>query len=160
MIPSAFVSHHVPGRARISIPSMKGHGAYFESVKKAFADVPFFERIGVNTLTGSVLFMGEKITLEAISEEASSRGLFQLHVIKKDGGPAGLQQRVSDSFKNMDRAFTQFTGGELDIAGLAFLALVIAGIYEIGRGNFAAPAWYTAFWYALNIFLKSSKDTG
>jgi Heavy metal associated domain 2 len=160
MIPSAFVSHHVPGRARISIPSRKGNGAYFESVTKAFSDVPCFERIEANIRTGSVLFMGGKISLEAISAEASSRGLFQLHVIKKDSGPAGLQQRVSDSFKNMNRAFTQFTGGELDIAGLAFLALVGAGIYEIGRGNFTAPAWYTVFWYALNIFLKSSKDTG
>jgi hypothetical protein len=34
-----------------------------------------------------------------------------------------------------------------------------AGIYQIARGNFAAPAWYTAFWYALGLFgNKGGKD--
>ena len=32
------------------------------------------------------------------------------------------------------------------------------GGYEISRGRFATPAWYTAFWYALNIFLKGLQD--
>ena len=51
----------------------------------------------------------------------------------------------------------------MDLGTASFGALLIMGIYQISRGNFMAPAWYTAFWYALNIFLKSKpkeKDPG
>jgi hypothetical protein len=46
------------------------------------------------------------------------------------------------------------TGGELDIPSVFFAALLISGIYQIARGNMAAPAWYTAFWYAFGIFSR------
>lgn len=53
------------------------------------------------------------------------------------------------------------TGGTMGISEVAFLALFGAGVMQIGRGNFTAIPWYTAFWYALNIFLKSdAQKTG
>lgn len=42
-----------------------------------------------------------------------------------------------------------------DLPGMAFLTLLGVGIYQLVRGNFAAPPWYTAFWYAMGIFTKS-----
>ncbi len=47
------------------------------------------------------------------------------------------------------------TGGGLYLPGATFVALVGAGVYKIAQGKFAAPAWYMAFWYALNIFLRA-----
>jgi hypothetical protein len=71
-----------------------------------------------------------------------------------------IQQSVTRSFKSIDTKVKDYTQGTTDIGGLAFLALAGAGIYQISKGNFAAPAWYTAFWYALNVFLKTNKESG
>jgi len=43
---------------------------------------------------------------------------------------------------------------------MAILSLLGLGLYQILRGNFRAPPWYTAFWYALGIFTKSLSDKG
>jgi hypothetical protein len=49
----------------------------------------------------------------------------------------------------------QFTGGWLDLPGMAFLLLLGIGIYQIRRGNIGLPPWYTAFWYAFGVYTKS-----
>jgi hypothetical protein len=52
-------------------------------------------------------------------------------------------------------------GGWVNLGAMAFLILLGAAIYQIARGNLTAIPWYTAFWYALNIFLKSKpSETG
>ena len=58
-------------------------------------------------------------------------------------------------FGSVSRRIRAFTGNAADLSGLAVLALLTVGVYQIARGNFGAPAWYTAFWYALGIFNKS-----
>jgi hypothetical protein len=156
MISVAHVSHQTSGRLRVKIPSKKGNSNYFEAVKSGFAGLGGIDDIQVNHLTGSVLFLLKGASEEAIASHALSRGIFKLHG-KSSSTPAGLQQRLSGTFKGMNDQIKSLTGNELDIAGSAFLVLIGAGIYEISRGNFTAPAWYTAFWYALNILLKSNK---
>ena len=39
-----------------------------------------------------------------------------------------------------------------------FGVLLALGIYQISRGNFMAPAWYTAFWYAFGVLTKTLID--
>jgi hypothetical protein len=62
---------------------------------------------------------------------------------------------VKNVFGEIENKIEKVTGGSLDISEMAFLALLGAGIFQIGKGNLTAIPWYTAFWYALNIFLKS-----
>jgi hypothetical protein len=52
----------------------------------------------------------------------------------------------------------RLTSGEVDIPSLVFLGLVVSGIYEIARGNLVMPAWYTAFYYALQVFSRGQID--
>jgi len=156
MISKAYVSHQAPGRLRIKIPSKKGDSRYFEAIKSGFAGLGGIDDLQANPVTGSVLFLLKGASTEAIASHALSRGIFKLHE-KSSNAPIGLQQRMSGTFKGMNDQIKSLTGNELDIAGAAFLVLIGAGIYEISRGNFTAPAWYTAFWYALNILLKSNK---
>jgi len=47
------------------------------------------------------------------------------------------------------------TKGFANVPDLVLLTLVGLSAIQISRGNFTAPAWYTALWYALNIFLKA-----
>lgn len=153
MLPHAYISHQTTGRLRIKIPSKKGDQRYLTGVKERFSGFEGIENIELNPLTGSILII-HKVNRERIAEYAMANNLFSLKGL--NSYPAGLQQRISGTFKGMDTQLKKFTGGEIDIGGMAFLVLLGAGIYQISMGNLTAVPWYAAFWYALNIFLKSS----
>jgi hypothetical protein len=152
MIPEAVVCHSTPGRFRVKVPSRKGNAAYFSNVKDRFAHLEGVKEVEANALTGSVVF-SHVADLKSISTFAEEHSLFRL--IKLESGTPALSRNVVKAFSDFDKRVKRFTGNELDVPGAAFLTLLGFGIYEISRGNFAAPAWYTAFWYSLNIFLKS-----
>lgn len=154
--PVAQVSHQIAGRLRVRIPSMKGNAKHLDSIKNEFSGIKGITGVEINPMTGSVLFHLGDISLKTITDHALSRGFFRLD--EPVASPVGLQQRMTGAFEGFNDKMKSFTGGELDVAGLSFLFLVGAGVYQIRKGNFAAPAWYTAFWYALNIFLKSNKS--
>ncbi|MBI2875417.1 MAG: hypothetical protein HYY20_00890 [Candidatus Tectomicrobia bacterium] len=58
-------------------------------------------------------------------------------------------------FQGADKQVKSLTGGELDIPILAFLGLSGLGLFQILRGDLAAPAWHVAFWYALGIWVMA-----
>jgi hypothetical protein len=51
----------------------------------------------------------------------------------------------------VDRSLRAVSGGKVDLPSAIFLALLGTGIYELVRGRFSAPPWYTAFWYAFGL---------
>ncbi len=156
MIPEAFVCHATTGRFRVKVPSRKGNVAFFSNLKDHFTLLEGVKEVEANALTGSVVFV-HTTDLKAISAFAEEHSLFR--VIKLESGTPALSRSVVKTFKDLDMGVKRFTGNELDVPGVAFLTLLGFGIYEISRGNFAAPAWYTAFWYSMNIFLKSVPHT-
>ncbi|MEK7789910.1 MAG: HMA2 domain-containing protein [Planctomycetota bacterium] len=157
MLPLAYISHRTGGRLRIKIPSKKGDRGYFTRLRERFSDSEGINAVEVNSLTGSLLIIHDS-NWERIAEFALSNNLFSLTGL--NSYPARLQQRVSETFKGMNTQMAAFTGGEIDIEGLAFLLLLGAGIYQISVGNLTALPWYAAFWYAFNIFLKSGQGAG
>jgi hypothetical protein len=84
---------------------------------------------------------------------AESSGLFKIR--SSASHPTIFSRGISDTFRNLNKGVTAFTGGSASIPDIVFLTLMGFGIYQISQGNLIAPAWYVAFWYALNIFLKS-----
>ena len=72
--------------------------------------------------------------------------------------------RVLPPVKAADRKLLDLTGGTVDLPSGIFLALVFTGVYQIVRGQFRTPPWYTVFWYAfglLSLFvLKKSSSNG
>ena len=153
MLPEAYVSHQTIGRLRIKIPARKKDQAYLSGLKERLSGCEGIETVEVNPLTGSVL-INHKVNSEIIAQYALANGLFSIKGLHSY--PTGLQQRITGTFKGIDAQQNTFTGGEIDIGGLAFLVLLGAGIYQLSVGNVTALPWYGAFWYALNIFLKSS----
>jgi hypothetical protein len=156
MLPHAYISHRTTGRLRVKIPSRKGNREYLLSLKERFSGLEGIETLEINPLTGSVLIVHSS-DLRTIAEYAMANNLFLLKGL--DSSPAGLQQRVSKAFKSINGQLKTATSGEIDIGGLAFLALLGFGVYQISMGNLTALPWYAAFWYALNIFLKSGQET-
>jgi hypothetical protein len=155
-IPEALLSHRISGRARLKIPSKKRDFHYFESLKEQLSKCSGIETMEVNPVSGSILIY--TLDIEKIAGYAQDKRLFNLKNNRPD--PADMHYTVSKAFRDINGKIKGITGGDMDIAGAAFLTLLGLGIYQISRGNFAAPAWYTAFWYALNIFLKSGNKGG
>jgi hypothetical protein len=156
-LPEAYLVHRTPGRLRLKIPSRKGDISYFASLGKQLSGLDGVDKVMVNPLTGSALFI-HNANRAMIAEYAMANNLFSLK--RLDSYPTGLQQRVSETFNGFNAQMKVLTCGEIDMGGLAFLALLGAGIYQISRGNIAAIPWYAAFWYALNIFLKAKPGKG
>jgi hypothetical protein len=160
MLPAAHCVHKLPTRARIRIPSRKGDGEFFASVRERLHRCEQVTGVEINAGTGGVLvfYTGD---FPAITAYAEDQGIFRLAVkpSAKNHNPNTLTHVTLTTYKNLDARVKKLTGGELDLPGATYLALVGAGIYKIAKGNFAAPAWYTAFWYALNIFLKAKEKS-
>jgi len=157
MIPIAQCVHKIPSRARIRIPSRKGDEVFFTFLQERLHRCEQVTESVINPLTGGVLifYTGD---FSAIAEYAKKQHIFRMADTKHN--PNTLTHVTMDTYKNLDAQMKKLTGGELDLPGATFIALAGAGIYKIAQGNFTAPAWYTAFWYALNIFLKAKgKDT-
>lgn len=155
MLPSAYISHRTTGRLRVKIPSRKGDRSYLLSLKERFSGLKGIEAVEINPLTGSVLIVHSSDE-RTIAGYAAVNSLFILQGL--DSSPAGLQQRISKAFGSVNSQLKTATSGEIDMGGLAFLVLLGFGIYQISMGNLTALPWYAAFWYALNIFLKSGKE--
>jgi len=154
-IPDAFLIHGTSGRARLKIPSKKGDKNYFAAVRDRLAKCSIVRKVEANSLTGSVLIMyvGDFKTVLDIAE---TNGIFKVKNFELNS--AYLYQRVSSTFSGINNQVKITTGGLLDLGLIAFFSLIGASIYQISRGNFTAPAWYTALWYAMNIFLKGRNN--
>ncbi|HID29178.1 MAG TPA: hypothetical protein EYP19_04150 [Desulfobacterales bacterium] len=156
MMPEAFISHRTSNRLRLKIPSHRGDVSYFGKLRDEFSRMQAFETLDVNPLTGSILFANEGIDVEAIRQRGEEAQFFQLRVARPRAVP--IAEKVVSSLGDIDEGLRRFTGGDVDLANMAFLSLVGIGIYQICRGNLGAMPWYTAFWYALGLFTKAISD--
>jgi hypothetical protein len=155
MHPKAHISHQTKGRLRIKIPAKKGDQLFFASLKDSLAKLKDISEIRTNHVTGSALILHSSDTA-SIRKFAEEGNLFKM--IDTAISHPRISRSMYHGFKDLDRTIRSATGGELDVPSVAFLSLIGMGIYDLSRGNIAAPAWYTAFWYALNIFLKAKPD--
>lgn len=155
VLPEAHVAHMSPRRLRLRIPSRKNDARYFASLKDWLVGVEGVGSVEVNPATGSVLIR-HNLKEEQLALHARANNLFTLIMEEaKSPGSTTLHDGIAHGFQDLNRHLSGFTGGKLSLWDFAFLALLGTGIYQIARGNFAAPAWYTALWYAFNTFLKA-----
>ncbi|MCU0560855.1 MAG: hypothetical protein MUD16_11785 [Desulfobacterales bacterium] len=145
--PEAFIAHHSPHRLRIRIPSRRGDAAFFASVQKVCARSG--ERPEANPETASLLFVGETAAIDAVAEFGRAQALFDLRTHASPHRP--LMHAAVKPVAGLDRSLRLATGGRIDLPSGIFLMLMGFGIYEILRGRFSTPPWYTAFWYAFGL---------
>ncbi len=152
MIPEAHISHRTSGRLRLKVTSKREHTGYLKSLPDKFSGAPGINELEINPSTGSVLIKHAGDSDEII-DFVRKRGIFKIKF--NSVRPPSVHQGVTSAYRDVDGLVQSLSNGSTNAGGLAFLGLVIFGIMQIGKGNFAAPAWYTVFWYALNVFLKS-----
>ncbi|MGD9251026.1 MAG: hypothetical protein PVG19_07365 [Desulfobacterales bacterium] len=153
-LPQAFVVHSSPERIRIRIPRCRRDLKYFSTVRKAALNAPI-EFIRINALTASILFKGNKATAEAVAEFGEGNRLFAI----TSGMPApSMAKRIAAPLTACDRSLKSISAGQVDLPGTLFILLLFTALYEIARGRFRTPPWYTAFWYAFGLFTKALID--
>jgi hypothetical protein len=150
-----YLSHVSKGRLRLKISSKKRDSAFFAQLQAALSIIPGLDQVKVNPLSGSLLILHSELPEEMASFVKTLAGFAPKR--NSIGKPNTIYQKVTGTFHQVNTQIQGFTKGELDVPTLSFIALVAVGLYQISRKNFAAPAWYMAFWYALNIFLKSKE---
>jgi hypothetical protein len=152
MLPEAYITHCSANRLRIRVPAHKGDKTFFSVLKERLQSYPGIEKLEINPLTGSLL-LHHRMDLKAFTEHAARQRMFALNPARV--ASVTLQQRLLQPLHEVNRTLQKLTGGEIDLGSIAFVGLVGMGIYQISRGNFKAPAWYTAFWYATNLASKA-----
>lgn len=153
MIPDARINHQTSERLRLKIPSRKGDTLYFLTLKQELSKYDGLKKIDVNHVTSSILIVHTEADFNEIIHYAEEKKLFK---IDKSVVPANtVSEVVIGGFHYINKMIKGLTKRELDLPLAAFLVLVGVAIYQIARGNFRAPAWYTALWYGMNIFLKA-----
>lgn len=147
--PVATICHRSADRLRIKVASRRGDAGFFAKVVKDLSGLRKFDHLAANPLTGSVLLVGEFLDDEEVEAFARERGLFQLETAEAAGVP--LMHSLVQPVAGVDRSLRAITGGRVDLPSAIFCALLSTGIYQLVRGRFSAPPWYTAFWYAFGL---------
>jgi Heavy metal associated domain 2 len=158
-LPGAYICHQSAQRLRIKITSRKGNVKYFENLQSTLASHRTFDGLEVNALTGSVLIVDEHVDVDDIADFAKARQLFELADQNSSHSPMTAQ--LVSHLENFNINLRRLTAGEMDLAGILLLFLLISGLTELLRGKIQMPPWYTAFWYAFGIYKLASvvKDT-
>ena len=153
-LPGAYICHRSAQRLRIKITSRKGNAGYFEKLQSTLARLRTFDGLEVNALTGSVLIVDEHVDVDEIADFARTRQLFEL--AHQDSFHAPMTTQLVSHLENLNLNLRRLTTGEMDLAGILLLFLLIAGLTELLRGRIQMPPWYTAFWYAFGIYKLAS----
>jgi hypothetical protein len=153
--PVAFVSHKTGSRIRLKVPSRKKDYAFFASLAEKVSAVAGISAVETSPLTAGILLMHSSDPDRVVDMVMAAGGL---RPGRYEGTRTNFHRRIAETFNGIDLTLRDVTANELDAGGAAFLTLLGAGIYQLYRGNIAAIPWYTAGWYALNLFLKSNVD--
>lgn len=153
-LPEAFVVHSSTERIRVRIPGCRSDLRYFAEVRKAALKAPV-KVLRINALTASILFQGRQATAEAVADFGNANRLFAI-------APAppvpSMAKRIAAPLTACNRSIKSISAGQVDLPGAFFILLLFTALYEIFRGRFRTPPWYTAFWYAFGLFTKALID--
>ncbi|MCP4118585.1 MAG: hypothetical protein GY737_24970 [Desulfobacteraceae bacterium] len=163
-LPEAYIRQHISTRIRLRIPSGKGDFGYFARLRQRLGAEKNIGRFKANEQTGSLVITGENLTLDAVAGYGEANGLFRLCrespvCASGQSNSRQLADLIAIPFKKFNAMLKEETGHKLDLRGGLFLLLFFMGTYQMIQKSLKMPAWYVAFWYALNVFERiASKE--
>lgn len=147
-LPDAIVMQDIAGHLRIKVPTKKNDTEYFNMVEKVFGACNNVKSVKVNPANSSIIikYTGD---FSEISDFAETHHLFQ--IVEKKPNTTPIMQICEKGVTKTDGLLNFFTFGQLDLRTIAFVFFVGVGIFQLARGNFVLPSWFTAFWYASKL---------
>lgn len=165
----AYVAHHIPGRARIRVPTAKRNPQLLRRVADAAAKVGGAKGIETNPMTGSVLIHYERsgfarflellaealegILVLAEPELAAEEAAIDLLV----SGPSSTAKAVADGFRYLDRELKIVSGNTLDLRLLVPLAAVAVSL-SLVSDPMSTPLWLTLAIFSMSSFLQLNQN--
>ncbi|WP_462268794.1 HMA2 domain-containing protein [Desulfobacter sp.] len=163
-LPGAQITHHIRNRVRIRIPEKKGDRSYFNALSKTLDSELKGMKADVSPVTGSLVVWGLSLDLDRLFALAESKGLFARAVCPTSESSAEPSCRISAlasrTVSLINTGLKKITKNQLDMSSTAFVLLVIHACREILKGNLTAPSWFTALWFATNIYNNNMKGAG
>jgi Heavy metal associated domain 2 len=153
MMAAAAIAHAAYGRTRFKIPARRRDEEYFSTVERELRSAAEVERVEVNPITGSVL-VHHRGSVDAVCAYAEKSKLF-----RASATPDRPHDLLLERASFMDRQVQDLSGQALDLRSLALVLLLSVGLFQLLRGQFAAPA-LTVFWYAATLYTLSGRDAG
>lgn len=138
---------------RFKIESRRGIAGYFADLETLLKKRFSVYAITTAPLTGSLLIAGDQVDIETIIRFGEEHSLFTINKSVKSRKP--LINSVGDPIVSASKKINELSDGFIDMPGIVFISALMFGAYEIIRGNFRSPPWYTAFWYAFGMYSQS-----
>jgi hypothetical protein len=148
MLPTGRVIHQMQGRLRLRIADRRRDEMYFARLKETLARCQGVESVTVNALAGSALVIGTAAADDVIRFGQNAE-LFEITQRRL----APVSDRLSDQVDRFDERLRDATNGQLDVAGLATMGLVAAGLWQISRRR-VLPEALTILWYAASMLAR------
>ena len=142
MPPNAFITHKLPGRARIRVPSHVCDPPYFASTIESLQHLAGIESLEANPVAGSILIRHTG-PLEPILDEAGHRGLFAISPPEAPP-PDSLVDRVAAGVDRISR----FRAPSANLPTAAVGALIAASAVQVLRGKWLPSGFSLAAWAA------------
>jgi hypothetical protein len=160
------VVHAIPGRVRVKISRLKENPVLAREVQARLSTVRGIQYVEVNPVTGSVLVLYDRTTLESLDSLLSLAAWFsplfpdlEFHELEDwltsangNGNATSFAERLATFFGDLNAKVGETTGG-LDLKLLLPLTLFLLGMRGVlvaGKGVF--PTWYDLLWFAFGTF--------
>lgn len=161
----AYVAHHIPGRARIRVPTAKRNPQLLRRVANAAAKMGGAKGVETNPVTGSVLIHYERsgfarflellaealegILVLAEPELAAEEAAIDLLI----SGPSSSGKAVADVFGYLDRELKIASGNTVDLRSLVPLAAIAVSLSLLSDPR-STPLWLTLAIFSMSSFLQ------
>ncbi len=147
MLPEAYASHQIEGRARIQVPSKRRDSAFFDRAVQVLRELEGIEYVYANPLTASILLL-HRLSLDEVGDHARRSDLFNL--MEPELAAATVIEQAAAGLRVAGRRMQTLTRGNLDLNSALFLGLAAAGLVQLTRKRVWPPA-LTLMWYAFGL---------
>lgn len=158
MLPTAIITHRLPGRVRLHIDSRKGDAAFFQSAERRLKEALAYRHVAGAAITGSLVVADDQLDVGRLRRTGQELALFTVSDHEVIVRPVPLAQRMVAPLRWTNHQINRLSEGALDLTGALIIGLIGFGLLELARGDFRRPPWYTLFWYAFGLFSKTLFD--
>jgi len=148
MAHKAHVVHHSPGRVRLRMQHKRHDAEFFRAVQARLSEIDSVHSVEVNPATGSILvrYSGE---ISHLIGQAMAYGLQEFAEVEFGLPPLEpISGRLKGRLGGVSTLITRATGGTVDGGSAVVIALLLAGTFQVVRGQVLGPAvpllWYAA----------------
>ena len=176
MLPQAYVSHHIPGRMRINLPSLKGDGWLLQEIRESLSPLPGVRDIETNLLTGSVLLRYPADEFEnfgaRLAEQAGRNGLFTLNLPPLNSGrrlsmrpaepvnltgPSEMARAIAGILGEVNISIKRQTDNIIDLKFLLPFTVAMYGTFKAGK-RVGTPLWLTLILFSFTSFVVLNQE--